>query len=168
MSLLYCILIKLLENSTNVYCCSREPVDCGSTIRLQHLTTKKYLHSHLFSSPLSGNQEVSAFGENGIVYRIILISIIITISTPGVGDTGDHWKVVCDADFWERDDSVVLKHVDSGAFLGCSGILLTFFYILNSIKPYLFNRACLWSANQRATRNRRSVKARFNLQLANC
>lgn len=39
----------------------------------------------------------------------------------GVGDTGDHWRVVCDADFWERDDSVVLKHVDTGAFLASSG-----------------------------------------------
>ena len=42
-----------------------EPVECGATIRFQHVTTRKFLHSHLFSSPLSGSQEVSAFGENG-------------------------------------------------------------------------------------------------------
>ena len=32
-------------------------------IRLQHLNTGRFLHSHLFTSPLSGNQEVSAFGD---------------------------------------------------------------------------------------------------------
>jgi len=84
--------------------CKRgEPVECGSTIRLQHSTTKKFLHSHLFSSPLSGSQEVSAFGDNG------------------VGDTGDHWRVICDGDFWERDDSVSFKHLDTNTYLASSG-----------------------------------------------
>jgi dolichyl-phosphate-mannose--protein O-mannosyl transferase len=41
------------------------PIRCQSTVRLQHLSTRMFLHSHLFSSPLSGNQEVSAFGDNG-------------------------------------------------------------------------------------------------------
>nr|CAG4649705.1 EOG090X0E0P [Scapholeberis mucronata]SVE93894.1 EOG090X0E0P [Scapholeberis mucronata] len=87
----------------NQTCKRGEPIECGSTIRFQHVTTKKFLHSHLFSSPLSGSQEVSAFGENG------------------VGDTGDYWKVVCDGDFWERDDSVSFKHVDTSAYLASSG-----------------------------------------------
>lgn len=43
----------------------REPIACGTTIRLEHLATGKNLHSHHFPSPLSNNQEVSAFGENG-------------------------------------------------------------------------------------------------------
>jgi dolichyl-phosphate-mannose--protein O-mannosyl transferase len=30
-----------------------------------HVTTRRNLHSHHFSSPLSHNQEVSAFGEGG-------------------------------------------------------------------------------------------------------
>nr|CAG4645136.1 EOG090X0E0P [Leptodora kindtii] len=86
--------------------CKRgEPVDCGSIIRLQHSATRKFLHSHLFASPLSNNQEVSAFGENGT----------------SQGDSGDHWRVICDSDFWERDDAVVLKHVDTGAFLASTG-----------------------------------------------
>nr|SVE74456.1 EOG090X0E0P [Daphnia barbata] len=88
----------------NKTCKRGEPVDCGSTIRFQHLTTRKFLHSHLFSSPLSGSQEVSAFGENA-----------------GVGDSGDHWKVVCDGDFWERDDSVAFRHVDTNVYLASSG-----------------------------------------------
>ncbi|PRD23959.1 UNVERIFIED_CONTAM: Sdf2l1 [Trichonephila clavipes] len=46
--------------------CKRgEPISCGTVIRLEHLATKKNLHSHHFSSPLSSNQEVSAFGEDG-------------------------------------------------------------------------------------------------------
>nr|CAG4636534.1 EOG090X0E0P [Eubosmina coregoni]SVE70074.1 EOG090X0E0P [Eubosmina coregoni] len=89
---------------TNVPTCKRgEPVECGSSIRLQHSATRKFLHSHLFSSPLSGSQEVSAFGENG------------------VGDTGDNWRVICDGDFWERGDSVSLKHLDTNTYLATSG-----------------------------------------------
>ena len=51
----------------------REPVDCGSLLRLQHLATGKFLHSHSFSSPLSSNQEVSAFGENGTQNTVFFI-----------------------------------------------------------------------------------------------
>jgi dolichyl-phosphate-mannose--protein O-mannosyl transferase len=32
-------------------------------LRLQHSATRKWLHSHLFQSPLSGNQEVRAAGS---------------------------------------------------------------------------------------------------------
>lgn len=39
------------------------PVACGSTVRFQHLNTRLFLHSHHFRSPLSGNQEVSCFGD---------------------------------------------------------------------------------------------------------
>ena len=78
------------------------------------------LHSHHFSSPLTNQQEVSAFGEMG------------------EGDTGDVWKVivvflkwnnsfylikkvVCDTDYWQRDQAVQFKHVDTGVYLGSSG-----------------------------------------------
>lgn len=44
---------------------------------------------------LLGNQEISAFGKNG------------------EGDSGDHWKVICSNTFWERDQAVRLKHVDT-------------------------------------------------------
>lgn len=45
--------------------CSSTPIKCGQTIRLQHLSTGRNLHSHTFVSPLSRNLEVSAFGERG-------------------------------------------------------------------------------------------------------
>ena len=47
------------------FCFHRNPVKCGQTIRLTHVATKRNLHSHRFSSPLSRNLEVSAFGEEG-------------------------------------------------------------------------------------------------------
>ena len=44
---------------------SSKPIECGSVLRLQHLTTHLFLHSHNFRSPLSNNQEVSCFGDGG-------------------------------------------------------------------------------------------------------
>lgn len=80
-----------------------QPVKCGDTFRLFHLSTKRNLHSHLFQSPLSNNQEVSAFGELG------------------AGDDGDNWQVVCDEDYWRRDEQIKLKHALTGKFLHVSG-----------------------------------------------
>ena len=46
--------------------CSRgKPIECGQTIRFEHITTSRNLHSHHFGSPLSNAQEVSAFGDEG-------------------------------------------------------------------------------------------------------
>ena len=71
----------------------RTPVKCGGVVRLQHLQTKKFLHSHFFSSPLSHNQEVSAFAN-----------------AEGDGDEGDNWTVDCSSDYWNRDEAIRLKH----------------------------------------------------------
>lgn len=93
-----------IKGATEKSFCKRgEPVECGEKVRLEHLATKRNLHSHHFSSPLSNSQEVSAFGEGG------------------VGDTGDVWTVMCEGDFWSRDDSIMFKHVDTGVYLGASG-----------------------------------------------
>ncbi|CAG9853879.1 unnamed protein product [Phyllotreta striolata] len=80
-----------------------QPIKCGSSIRMEHVETKKNLHSHHFQSPLSGNQEISCYGDNG------------------EGDSGDNWTVVCSGDSWHRDDSVMLKHVDTDMYLAVSG-----------------------------------------------
>ncbi|XP_046392508.1 stromal cell-derived factor 2 [Ischnura elegans] len=92
-----------IKATTGKHCTRGEPIKCGDQIRLEHTTTQKNLHSHIFASPLSGNQEISAYGENG------------------VGDTGDHWVVVCDGDYWERDEEVMLRHVDTNMYLTVSG-----------------------------------------------
>ncbi|KAF0771916.1 stromal cell-derived factor 2 [Aphis craccivora] len=93
-----------IKAQTGKHCKRGEPIKCGSIVRFTHLTTKKNLHSHLFSSPLSGNQEVSAYGNDGI------------------GDTGDHWYADCSGDYWERDDDIRLKHVDTGSYLMASSL----------------------------------------------
>ncbi len=79
-----------------------KPIKCGETVRLQHVETSKNLHSHLFRAPLSGNQEVSAFGDNG------------------EGDTGDNWQIVCDSNketYWQRYKPVSFLHVDTKKML---------------------------------------------------
>jgi len=93
--------IKGPEDKT--YCKRGEPVECGQKIRLEHLTTHRNLHSHHFSSPLTSSQEVSAFGDGG------------------TGDSGDVWTVTCEGDYWVRDDPMMFKHVDTGAYLAASG-----------------------------------------------
>ena len=92
-----------VKGLVNEPCKRGEPIACGAKVRLEHIITKKNLHSHLFKSPLSGNQEISAFGDNG------------------EGDSGDNWTVVCSDDFWERDTSIRFKHLDTEAWLGVSG-----------------------------------------------
>ncbi|KAJ8934639.1 hypothetical protein NQ314_013238 [Rhamnusium bicolor] len=89
----------LVKAATGKTCVRGEPIKCGSIIRLEHVETKKNLHSHHFQSPLSGNQEISCYGDNG------------------EGDTGDHWTVICSGDNWQRDDSIMLKHVDTQMYL---------------------------------------------------
>lgn len=93
-------LIKDASNAQSV-CEIGQPVKCGMNLRLEHVQTGKNLHSHLFKAPLSGNQEVSGFGEHG------------------TGDTGDNWSVVCEGgeEYWQRKAPVNFVHVDTGKLL---------------------------------------------------
>lgn len=82
-------------------CCQGTPIKKGQEVRLQHIQTRRWLHSHLFSSPLSNNQEVSCFGDDANT------------------DSGDVWVVEWDGGkaAWQRDAPVRLVHKDTGAFL---------------------------------------------------
>ena len=83
--------------------CNRgQIIKCGDTIRLQHLATKRNLHSHFFQSPITHKQEVSAFGEGGD------------------GDTGDNWVVKCGSAKWNRKDKIRFQHSDTGMYLHLS------------------------------------------------
>ncbi|GJR11089.1 stromal cell-derived factor 2-like protein, partial [Tanacetum coccineum] len=53
---------------------SGDNIKSGTIIRLQHMKTRKWLHSHLHASPISGNLEVSCFGDDNN------------------SDTGDYWR----------------------------------------------------------------------------
>ncbi|CAI4222500.1 unnamed protein product [Auanema sp. JU1783] len=85
--------------------CGRgEPIKCGDKIRLKHLSTGCFLHSHHFHAPLSKqHQEVSCFGSDK------------------ESDSGDNWEVVCSDDEWIETESVRLKHVITGVYLALSG-----------------------------------------------
>lgn len=84
--------------------CNRgDSVKCGSEIILTHINTMKNLHSHNFRAPLSKNQEVSAFGDDG------------------AGDEMDIWIVTCPYQTWRRDGSVKLKHKGTQKYLSVSG-----------------------------------------------
>ncbi|KAF9189254.1 hypothetical protein BGZ51_008198 [Haplosporangium sp. Z 767] len=83
--------------------CGRgEPVPCGSTIRLKHINTKKFLHSHHHHSPMSGGLEVSAYEGQ---------------------DDGDNWEVECvnkKETYWTRESPVYLRHRNTGMYLSSS------------------------------------------------
>ncbi|XP_043283718.1 stromal cell-derived factor 2 [Venturia canescens] len=94
----------LIKGPTGKTCVRGKPISCGDIIRLEHIATKKNLHSHHFPSPLSDGQEVSAYGD-----------------FQGEGDTGDHWEVICNTEFWEKTDPIYLNHVDTDKRLTASG-----------------------------------------------
>ncbi|XP_028565042.2 stromal cell-derived factor 2-like protein 1 [Podarcis muralis] len=92
-----------IRGKTDGSCQRGMPVKCGQTVRLTHVNTGKNLHTHHFPSPLSNNQEVSAFGDDG------------------EGDDLDVWTVQCSGTYWERDDAVRFKHIGTDVFLTVTG-----------------------------------------------
>ncbi|KXN67736.1 hypothetical protein CONCODRAFT_86801 [Conidiobolus coronatus NRRL 28638] len=84
-----------------------EAVKCGDYIQLRHSKTGNYLHSHQHSSPISDQQEVSAF--DGV-------------------DSGNNWKVHCHpagekketVKEWLREEPIGLVHVDTNKHLTCN------------------------------------------------
>lgn len=76
-------------------------IQSGSIIRLQHMRTRKWLHSHLYASPISGNLEVSCFGGDS------------------ESDTGDYWRLEIEdsGKTWKQDQKIRLKHVDTSGYL---------------------------------------------------
>ncbi len=94
-------------------------IACHAKIRLEHINTRRNLHSHNFASPLSHGRdfhEVSCFGVEG------------------TGDSSDSWIVECEASqecraedkescgeggiaHWTRDGLVYLRHDATGRYL---------------------------------------------------
>jgi len=73
----------------------------GDVIRIQHLTSKKNLHSHTHRSPFTKQNEVSGYLEGE------------------EGDTGDHWKIEMKSGSgeWLRGEPVYFLHIDTNAYL---------------------------------------------------
>ena len=73
-------------------CAQGSRIPDGAVFRLQHAETKRWLHSHNHRSPLSNQQEVSAYGEEA------------------QSNTNDHWRVDTGGEpVWERDAQVYLQ-----------------------------------------------------------
>ena len=85
-------------------CRQGDKVASGAALRFFHVSTGKWLHSHNHRSPLSQQQEVSAYGS------------------AQQSDKGDVWRVESKsgAAYWERDSPVLLVHVETGAALSSS------------------------------------------------
>ncbi|CAH8503925.1 unnamed protein product [Schistosoma rodhaini] len=94
---------QVVERNGSPQCNRGRVIKCGQKIRLMHLSTRKYLHSHHFQSPLSPNYEVSAFSNNG------------------VGDEGDDWQIICDGVYWKQSSNIRLKHISTEGYLHLSG-----------------------------------------------
>lgn len=85
-------------------CVRGSKIKCGKNIRLQHVATQAWLHSHdNHRSPLSSNQEVSALGDNDH------------------SDMGDSWRLECDTTHWEREHPVRFKHQQTNQYLHSTG-----------------------------------------------
>eukprot|EP00197_Chlamydomonas_leiostraca_P011332 CAMPEP_0202866864 /NCGR_PEP_ID=MMETSP1391-20130828/8401_1 /ASSEMBLY_ACC=CAM_ASM_000867 /TAXON_ID=1034604 /ORGANISM="Chlamydomonas leiostraca, Strain SAG 11-49" /LENGTH=235 /DNA_ID=CAMNT_0049546851 /DNA_START=51 /DNA_END=758 /DNA_ORIENTATION=+ len=91
----------ILLGTSEKPCVPGDTVKKGQAVRLQHVATRKWLHSHRFQSPLSGNLEVSAFGSESQT------------------DGGDIWSVEWEGKHrvWRQETKIRLKHRDTGAFL---------------------------------------------------
>lgn len=91
----------IVHGPPNEPCGLGEPLRKGQKLRLQHAATRKWLHSHKFQSPLSSNQEVSAFGSDT------------------ESDGADVWAVEWDSKHkqWRQDVKVRIRHVDTAFVL---------------------------------------------------
>ncbi|KAG2495064.1 hypothetical protein HYH03_006675 [Edaphochlamys debaryana] len=91
----------LVHGSEDQPCVPGSPLKKGSRVRLQHVATRKWLHSHHYQSPLSANQEVSAFGSDTQT------------------DGGDNWTVEWDGKgkLWKQNTKARFKHVDTNMYL---------------------------------------------------
>lgn len=122
-------------------------VPCGGIIRLQHLATGRNLHSHLHEAPLSHDLEVSAYkdeDENGDESK----------GRWHDGDTGDNWVLQCDVEDgkpWPRFGRIVLKHVDTSAYLSSSKRFQFGDPIAGQLQVSAMsrkNRDCYWRSNE--------------------
>lgn len=74
-------------------------VKSGTTIRLKHVNTGLFLHSHKHRSPITGQQEVSCLDPQ---------------------NTGDNWILHLESDKngnWNKGDKVRLLHADTNMYL---------------------------------------------------
>ena len=57
----------------------RAPVQCGSVLRLQHVQTRKFLHSHRFKSPLSGTSACPLYMKTSFQVLSLLTNSLLWV-----------------------------------------------------------------------------------------
>ncbi|MQL96883.1 hypothetical protein Taro_029564 [Colocasia esculenta] len=92
-------------------------IKSGTVIQLQHMRTRKWLHSHLHASPISGNLEGGC--DLVLKHRIYFILHVSCFGGDGQSDTGDHWRLEIEGSgkTWKQDQRVRLQHIDTGGYL---------------------------------------------------
>jgi dolichyl-phosphate-mannose--protein O-mannosyl transferase len=110
---------SLWQIPSSSHCETGNPVNCGDTIRLMEIETKKFLHTDsTFPSVLSRrDQEISAFGDD---------------DGESKSPENNDWKVVCTGTSWTVDQRVQLYHISSETYL----MWVTFLYLR---LPWLFS-----------------------------
>ncbi|QHO37382.1 stromal cell-derived factor 2-like protein isoform X1 [Arachis duranensis] len=78
-----------------------DTIKSETIIRLQHLGTRKWLHSHMHASPISNNLEVSCYGDDS------------------ESDKGDNWKLLIEGSGknWKQDQKIRLQHLKTRGYL---------------------------------------------------
>ncbi|XP_057755068.1 stromal cell-derived factor 2-like protein isoform X2 [Arachis stenosperma] len=78
-----------------------DTIKSETIIRLQHLGTRKWLHSHMHASPISNNLEVSCYGDDS------------------ESDKGDNWKLLMEGSGknWKQDQKIRLQHLKTRGYL---------------------------------------------------
>jgi dolichyl-phosphate-mannose--protein O-mannosyl transferase len=81
-----------------------QAVHDGAIIRLDHVDSRRNLHSHVAPSPATGQQEVTCYGENG------------------VGNPDDNWRLEVEGGAeWTTEKRIRLIHVNTNAALHSHG-----------------------------------------------
>lgn len=162
------------------HCClqyCRKPITCSQTIRLEHVQTRRNLHTHEWASPFSGHQEVSAFGDEGksfinlqwnsiflendkqilwkakyctFAHSVSISTQVLLLNCVGEGDSGDNWEILCDGRYWMLDDSVQLWHADTNAFLAATGSLYgpPISGQMEIVGSHISDNTCDWTATE--------------------
>ncbi|OEL19403.1 Stromal cell-derived factor 2-like protein [Dichanthelium oligosanthes] len=115
-----------------------DPITHGTIIRLQHMRTRKWLHSHLHASPITGNLEVSTnylyfwamlagakrtfYRKSGFRHHVKFMYLYSQVSCFGgenESDTGDYWRLEIEGSgkTWRQNQIIRLRHVDTGGYL---------------------------------------------------
>ncbi|XP_008995428.1 stromal cell-derived factor 2 isoform X1 [Callithrix jacchus] len=123
-----------IRGKTATVCERGTPIKCGQPIRLTHVNTGRNLHSHHFTSPLSGNQGIGSSSSGSFLLVLTQCASlggagchfswtqeVSAFGEEGEGDYLDDWTVLCNGPYWVRDGEVRFKHSSTEVLLSVTG-----------------------------------------------